>query len=572
MFKDENYINPVYAKKNLCTDCYRCIRTCPVKSIKIEDGAASVIDDKCIGCGRCVTVCPVNAMIIRNDLGDVKHLLKTDKKVYVSLAPSWVSAFPKVSRSSMIYALKMLGFHDIGETALGAESVSQEIVKEMNLDKNRMLYISSCCPSVVDYIRLYMPEYTKYITQIGSPALTHAQILKNIYGEDISIVFIGPCISKKNESDNNKHLIDYAITFQNISDWFKENRIDVRAVHPDNDYNFVPYNSNEGTMYAIEGGMNETLKCSNIPKHVKLLSVSGVYKLKSTLSGVNVQYFKEPVFLEALACAHGCINGPAYLRNPSMESIISVTEYAQMREPANREPLVKVSMRYTSDPVEKIVPTVKEMADAMATVAKYGIEDELNCAGCGYDTCYKFCKALIAGKAEPPMCVSYMRKSALKKANAVLQALPSGAVIINADLKIVEVNKVFYNMFKDKLSKSLADDNDAMTGFNISKFIPCKDLLLGVLRSGDEVYKERYPINDDFYRIVIFPIDNSLGIIIQNVTDTTLKQEEISKKAKEVIQKNIATVQEIASLLGEHIVDTEVILSSIIPQYEEDKL
>ena len=111
-----------------------------------------------------------------------------------------------------------------------------------------------------------------------------------------------------------------------------------------------------------------------------------------------------------------------------------------------------------------------------------------------------------------------------------------------------------------------------MTGFNISKFIPCKDLLLGVLRSGDEVYKERYPINDDFYRIVIFPIDNSLGIIIQNVTDTTLKQEEISKKAKEVIQKNIATVQEIASLLGEHIVDTEVILSSIIPQYEEDKL
>lgn len=569
---EKDYIFPVYTKRNKCADCYRCVRSCPVKSIRIVDDAAQVIGEKCISCGKCVIVCPTNAMTIRNDTGEVVKLIRS-KKVYVSLAPSWVAFFSKITRSQMIYALKLLGFYDVSETALGAEAVSQTIAKSINNENDgQKLYISSCCPSVVHYIKDYMPEYSEYITKLGSPALTHAKMLRNIYGNDIGVVFIGPCISKKNESDANKNLIDYALTFENLVEMLKEIRVDLRNFSKDvPDSNFVPNNSNEGTLYAIEGGMNKTLKCSNISKDVRMLSVSGISKLKNTLKGVNAKSLDKPIFLEALSCDNGCVNGPAYVRNPGIESSVSVMEYANIREVETREPKVQVYVDYTSNKMHQRVPSTKDITNAMASIGKYSIEDELNCAGCGYNSCYEFSIALTEGYAETSMCVSYMKKKATEKANAVLRSMPSGVVIIDANLKIVEVNKPFHNMFKHLLSKSLEDDEEAMIGFNVTKFLPCKDLFLGAIKSKADVVKDRYPIANNFYSLTMFSMDRLLGVIAANVTDNTIKEEEISKKAKEVIKKNIATVQEIASLLGEHVADTEVILSSIIPRYREDR-
>ena len=566
----KDYIFPVYTKRNKCADCYRCIRSCPVKSIRIVDDAAQVIGEKCISCGKCVTVCPTNAMTIRNDTGEVLKLVKT-KKVYVSLAPSWVAFFSKITRSQMIYALKLLGFYDVSETALGAEAVSQALAKTISEDDGQKLYISSCCPSVVNYIRDYMPEYSEYITKLASPALTHSKMLRNIYGDDIGVVFIGPCISKKNESDSNKNLIDFALTFENLVEMLKEIRVDLRNFSKDVPaVDFVPNNSNEGTLYAIEGGMNKTLKYSNISKDVIMLSVSGINKLKNILKGFNPKNLDKPVFLEALSCDSGCINGPAYVKNPGIESNVSVMEYANIREIKTREPSLKLDMDYTTGKTLHRGPAAKDITNAMASIGKYTIEDELNCAGCGYNSCYEFSTALTEGDAETSMCVSYMKKKATEKVNAVLRSMPSGVVIIDSSLKIVEVNVSFHNMFKHLLSKTLENDEEAMIGFNVTKFLPCKDLFLGAINSKADVVKDRYPIGNNFYSLTMFSIDRLLGIIAENVTDNTLKEEEISKKAKEVIKKNIATVQEIASLLGEHVADTEVILSSLTPRYRED--
>jgi len=567
----KDYIFPVYTKRNKCADCYRCVRSCPVKSIRIIDDTAEVIGEKCISCGRCVTVCPTNAMTIRNDTGEVVKLIKS-KKVYVSLAPSWVAFFSKITRSQIIYALKLLGFYDVSETALGAEAVSQAIAKSINENDEQKLYISSCCPSVVHYIKDYMPEYSEYITKLGSPALTHAKMLKDIYGDDIGVVFIGPCISKKNESDSNKNLIDYALTFQNLVAMLKEIKVDLRNFSKDvPEANFVPNNSNEGPLYAIEGGMNKTLKYSNISKDVRLISVSGISKLKNTLKGVNAKSLNKPVFLEALSCDNGCVNGPAYVKNPGIESNMSVMEYANIREIKTREPKAQVYIDYVSNKTSQRGPSTKDITNAMASIGKYTIEDELNCAGCGYNSCYEFSIALTEGHAETSMCVSYMRKKATEKADAVLRSMPSGAVIIDFNLKIVEVNKSFHNMFKHSLSKSLEDDEEAMIGFNVTKFLPCKDLFLGAIKSKADVVKDRYPIGNNFYSLTMFSMDKLLGIIAENVTESTIKEEEISKKAMEVIKKNIATVQEIASLLGEHVADTEVILSSLTPRYREGR-
>ena len=189
--------NPVYTLTNECHDCYKCVRECHVKAIKIENGHASVIPEKCIACGACVKACPTNAKRVRTDIDKVKKLLFDKKDVYVSLAPSWRASFEN-SAEKMIALLKQLGFKDVSETALGAQEVSIKTAKMLN-EAGNGLFISSACPVIVDYIRLYMPEFTQCITPIGSPLMTHAKMLKETFGDDIAIVFVGPCIAKKNE-------------------------------------------------------------------------------------------------------------------------------------------------------------------------------------------------------------------------------------------------------------------------------------------------------------------------------------------------------------------------------------
>ena len=190
-----NKQNAVYTLVNECHDCYKCVRECHVKAIKIENGHASVIPERCIACGACVKACPANAKRVRSDIDRAKNLILAQKDVYVSLAPSWKGVF-EYAEDKMISLLKELGFKGVSETALGAQEVSIRTAEILN-EAEKGLFISSACPVVVDYIRLYQPKYAKYITPIGSPAMTHAQMLKNKYGEDISIVFIGPCIGKK---------------------------------------------------------------------------------------------------------------------------------------------------------------------------------------------------------------------------------------------------------------------------------------------------------------------------------------------------------------------------------------
>lgn len=563
-------IYPVYTKKSICTDCYKCIRHCPVKSIRIEDNAASVIDDKCISCGTCVIVCPSKAKTIRNDVPAVKKLIQEKNKVYVSLAPSWVGLFSSYTKNQIIYAIKKIGFTAVSETALGAEAVSQAIANEIMQESSQKLHISSACPVVVDYIRLYLSEFTPYITTLASPALTHAKILKERYGNDISIVFIGPCVGKKNESDKHKDLIDYAITFKDLWDLFEEYHIDLDSIPKLTKAEFIPYESYEGRLYPIEGGMNETLKCSDISPSVQLTTVGGIENLKNALTGLNPLNLKTPIFLEALACPGGCINGPAYMRKSTVASVSSVMDFARIRESQTREPEAKVEVNYDANPVTQKTISSDDIRKAMERVGKYSIDDELNCEGCGYNSCRELAIALINGNANPSMCVSYMRNNAMKKANAMLRSMPSGVVIVDENLKIVEVNGSFHNMFAGELSKNISNNEDALIGFNVERFLPFGDLFLSVFKHRQDISKERYPIGNRFYSITIFPIDNLVGAIIENVTDNAVRRDEIRKKAKEVIRKNISTVQEIASLLGEHIVDTEVILDSIAHGYDEE--
>ena len=169
------------------------------------------------------------------------------------------------------------------------------------------------------------------------------------------------------------------------------------------------------------------------------------------------------------------------------------------------------------------------------------------------------------------MCQAYMRKLAARKANAMLRCMPAAVVIVDAGMKIVETNEAFIKMFAPELSDLFSLGADNIAGAHLDKILPCSALFKNTLKTGAETHKEHYPIGDKLYDISLFEIDSGklAGAIITDVTETQMRREQIAKKAREVIEKNIATVQNIAGLLGEHMVDTELLLSQIEQGYQE---
>ena len=143
-------------------------------------------------------------------------------------------------------------------------------------------------------------------------------------------------------------------------------------------------------------------------------------------------------------------------------------------------------------------------------------------------------------------------------------------VMVDSSLSILEANEAFINMFLGDLAEEFIDRDEGLKGAAIDRLVPFYEFFASVLESGKDIHKEHYPIKDKLYDISVFSVEDKeiAGAVISDVTKSELDRSKIAQKAREVISKNIATVQEIASLLGEHMVDTEILLNSIAEGFE----
>ena len=209
--------NCLTLKKSNCKNCYKCIRHCPVKSIRFSAGQAHIIPDECILCGQCVVVCPQNAKQIVDETEKVRVLLQSGQPVVASLAPSFIADFDGAGIEAMRDALKKLGFYDVEETALGATMVKREYDRMLK-EGNRDIVISSCCHSVNLLVRKYFPDLLPYLADVLSPMLAHCADIKRRI-PDARTVFIGPCVAKKDEAEEHRDLVDAVLTFEELTEW-----------------------------------------------------------------------------------------------------------------------------------------------------------------------------------------------------------------------------------------------------------------------------------------------------------------------------------------------------------------
>ncbi len=561
-------MSPVYTTENECQDCYKCVRHCPVKAIRIIDGKASVIPEACVACGECVKVCPAHAKKIRSDLARLKELLASGATLYASVAPSFAGYFRNVKIEQLAAALKKLGFAGVSETAHGAESVSAHVSKLLDATDSPLV-ISSACPAAVDMVRKYMPEYAEYISPLPSPVRAHCRLIKESCGAASKVVFFGPCAAKKNESDAHPDELSLAVLFPALEELLAE-----RGIKFDEESDLALGPAEEGRFYSVEGGMNDTLRDGR--KDVRYVSVSGLEDFRRMLEDFDPKDFKlhperytRKLFIEVLACPGGCVNGPAMPHGASgLATLYATDACAPIRASTDRCFSHCGTSAYPPEAVVEDEPDENAIVGALARVGKTTKADEVNCGACGYNSCREFAKALLAGKAEEDMCHIYLKKNFQRTSNALIKYIPAGVVIVDEKGGIVECNHLFAEMAG---ATGEYDVLGSLDGLNVDEFMPeFTELFAGAVEHGSEIVKYRQQWKDRIVTISVFPISKGefAGAVIQDVTKNEGRREEIAAKARDVIRKNVYTVQQVARLFGEHIAETEIMLNEIAGSYE----
>jgi PAS domain-containing protein len=385
-------------------------------------------------------------------------------------------------------------------------------------------------------------------------------------------VFIGPCIGKKNEADAQDGLIDLAITFEELKIWMYDQIPDISEIQKDDKFKFVPYSAHEGSLYPIDGGMNTTIRKIGVKDEVQLLEICSIPSFEKALNNLKPENLGRPIFVEALACEGGCVSGPCISTDKASISIISdVLSKVQDRAEIPTTPEYVVDYEYTPEAFVESKYSLEEITKTLKKIGKHTEEDELNCGGCGYSSCRELAVALLDGVAESSMCVSYMRKIAMRKAAAMLRCMPAAIVMVDNNMNILEANDSFMKMFTGDMYEIFKSQPDGMTGAAIDRIVEFSGIFKTILKTGKDLHKEHYSVKDRLYDINAFTIEPNeiVGAIITDVTQTETNREKISEKAKEVISKNISIVQEIACLLGEHMVETETLLNSIVNDYDD---
>lgn len=552
-----------------CQNCYKCIRTCKVKAIKITGGQATIMPEYCVGCGECFDICPQNAKSVQTDIEYVQSLLRSDKEIIVSLAPSFPSYGDLKDPFILLTALRKLGFDRIEETSIGAVNVSEQYLEDYHSEQQHV--ITSSCPTVNFLIAKYYRDKLKYLSQTVSPMMAHNKIIKKV-NKDVYTVFIGPCISKKEETSictSKDSCIDAVITFDDIRLWLQEENINVNELDPSYFDNCSPKHTR---FYPLSGGVEK----ATIEKHTerRVIKIDGMERCKDFLD--NMDSIKTKTWVEMNACKEGCINGFGNNLSPlsTQEKIENVLEYVHSERKESDYKYIDIDTFYDYEVLPSTQTPVHsegKIQKILNKTGKYEKSDELNCGACGYNSCREKAIACLNGMAEIEMCLPYMRMKNEDISNIIIENTPNGIVLTDKEFNIVEFNPSSVNMFMISKKRALGQKLEDILGSNVFDYL--LDSKKKTLVQRQEIRKIgktvimslQYIENQDLYLGIFKDVSKEENRKQKN------KQTSINalNMAQNVIDKQMRVAHEIASLLGETTAETKVTLSNLKHLFDE---
>jgi len=604
-----------------CIGCYACIRVCPVKAIEVKpnEDVAHIISNRCIGCGSCLNICPVEAINFHSSKEETKEILKSGKKVAAICAPSISGEFVDITDyRKFVQMIRSLGFTYVCEVSFGVDLIAQKY-KELFENFNGKYYLTTTCPVIVQMVEKFHPTLLSNLAPIESPMITTAKVMRKEYGDDIKVIYIGPCIANKEEalhySGNAK--VDSVLTFVELRELFKEFNINENMLEYSEFDEPIGY---KGSLYPISNGLIQAVDISEDLLTGQVITAEGRNNVLESVKEFegNVDAIRRHF---NLFYCDGCIMGPGTSNGGRQYIRRSITiDYAKKRlKKFDKAKWNKAIAKHidqdfstTFEPNDQriIEPSEEKIKEVLKVVGKEFIKRESGCGACGYDSCRDFAIAVSKGLAHTDMCLNFTLKNrqeyiktlkttneklaktqealrdseklsrqeqlsakeAMETVNAMLQKLPSAVVIADKKLKIVHSNQSFI----DLLGNDALEINDiipGLVGADLKTLLPYNiyNQFSYVLQNGEDVMNRDLTYKEVLLNISVFTIKKGsvVGAILRDMYAPEVRKEEVIKRVTDVIDKNLAMVQNIGFLLGEGASETEQMLNSIIKAFKE---
>ncbi|MFN2336214.1 MAG: [Fe-Fe] hydrogenase large subunit C-terminal domain-containing protein [Bacteroidales bacterium] len=613
----------IYINEDKCRNSYSCVRVCPVNAIEVrpERRHPVIIADRCIGCGLCYLSCSPKAIEFKDSRRQVRELLASGRKTAALIAPSIASEFDDITDyRKFVGMIRKLGFTYVHEVSFGVDLVAYAY-KKLFEESSGKYYITSNCPAIVEMIEKYHPHLVPNLAPLVSPMVASAMVTRDLYGEDVANVFIGPCIDIKAEAElyNGKKLVEAVLTFIEIRQLFVENEIQEKTVKM---AGFDPPFGNWGALYPYPAGILQAagIKRDLVSSHV--ITASGAEDVKEAINDFDHHIDTIRHHFNLFFCP-GCMLGPGMIRHDERFRRRSlVKQYAEKRVEAldkkqwqkNLDRWSSLDLTRTFMPNDQRIPEPSPEAvnEVMKIIGKERSSEEINCNACGYGSCRDFAITVAKGLAVPEMChthnlrnkqeyIETLRqtnkklsetKKALKESeeqamkekdaaqdasetmNSMLNKLPNGVVIVDNELKILHSNERFLEIIGED-AKAIAEIIPGLKGADLKTLLPFTvyNIFSFVLRENESVISRDVQLEDRMFNVSIFPIRQNriAGAVIRDLFSPEVQREEVITRVSDVIDKNLDMVQKIGFLLGEGASDTEKMLNSIVESFRQKK-
>ena len=550
-----------------CRHCYKCVRNCAVKAISVKDEQARIMVDHCINCGRCLEVCPQNAKTFASDLERVKGYLRQGFRTIISIAPSYAGVLDFDTPGQVVDALEKLGFSEVRETAEGAALVTNEYKKLVKAGEMPNI-ITTCCPSVNDLIEKYYPECAPLMAPVVSPMIAHGRYIKKMYGPDVKVVFLGPCIAKKQEAVGDERVegaINAILTFEELALWLREAGIDL---HQCEDRPMGNPDPKINRLYPVSGGVIQSVITEEDADGYHKVFVDGLENCMEMLECLRKGEL-DHCFIEANVCEGGCAKGPAsaHWNTSYVKTKVKIEDVVTYKAARNLPDMTteELHKEFGDHRLMDVMPSEEQITRILQSTGKYSPQDELNCGACGYSTCREKAIAVFQGKAERSMCLPYALTRAESMSNVVMDVTPSMIFIVGSDMRILDLNR----------------NGEAMLGVSrkealeryLFEFIETEEIENVILTRESLMHNKMWVDNNTMAVeetvVYIENLDAAL-VIFQNVTrEERIREQHYKLKvetvemAQKVIEKQMMVAQEIAGLLGETTAETKVTLTKL---------
>ncbi len=496
----------VFTIRERCRVCYTCVRECPSKAIKINNGQAEVVAKRCIACGNCVKVCSQNAKSFRIETQRIEELIQAGHTCVALVAPSFPAEFDDIPASRLVGMIRQLGFHYVTEVSFGADLVALEYKKLISNPGNSPM-ISSDCPAIVTFIEYYHSALVPQLAPIVSPMVAMARVVKKKYGDDVRLIFVGPCLAKKDESAE----IDAAITFRELRDIFREKNI---LAKKSADSAFDPPHSAKGALFPVNRGLLQTMEIEEDILDGNVIVAEGRIAFQEALKEFEGGFIEDQ-HLELLCC-DGCVMGPGMslpttlhptARRYTKRNLVSryVSEKLkhldrkQWKSDIETYSKIDLSRTFEADDRSMRRPQWEEIDEVLKRMGKFTSKDYLDCSSCGYESCIDHAMAILNGLAENEMCLpftieklhNYIRELNIsnEKLATVQEALKQSEKLASLGQLSAGIAHELNNplgvitMYSNILSEELADRADIVSDMRliVEQADRCKKIVGGLL-------------------------------------------------------------------------------------------